>query len=111
RMIFEARAPQRPSAAVVTFRDQLEEASARAHASRTEGEPATRAAAAPTTAPATAPANPAAPPAAAPARDGQDWRDQPLNVPATRDRSPAPAQQGFQPVEPEGDRVRSEPLP
>jgi len=40
RMIFEGRAPQRPSDAVVDFRDRLEEASAAARAARGEGRPA-----------------------------------------------------------------------
>jgi len=96
-MIFEDRAPQRPSAEVVSFRDQLEEASANAHASRSGSAPAPRAAA--------APAQPA--PGPAPVYDDRDWRSQPLNVPSS--------QQGFQPVEPargdDQDRVRTEPLP
>src|SRR5690606_26447304 len=101
RMIFEGRAPQRPSAEVVSFRDQLEEASAAAHASRAGSAPARRAA----TAPAAAPSAPAAPAAQ------QDWGSQPLNVPAEQERPSAPAQQSFQPVDPDEDRVRSEPLP
>ena len=56
RMIFESRAPQAPSTAVVSFRDALEEASATARARRAgEDAPAARAAAAPMNAPATAP--------------------------------------------------------
>jgi len=39
RMIFENRAPQRPSDAVVDFRDRLEEASAAARTARGEGRP------------------------------------------------------------------------
>lgn len=104
RMIFENRVAQRPSEAVVTFRDQLEEASANAHASRGGSAPASQA------------ASPAAAPAAAPAPgDDHDWRSQPLNVPANQGQAPAPApapaQQGFQPVDPDEQRVRSEPLP
>jgi lipid-binding SYLF domain-containing protein len=57
RMIFEGRAPQRPSDAVVDFRDRLEEASAAARTARGEGSPAPAAAA-------TAVARPAPPPAA-----------------------------------------------
>ena len=44
RMIFENRAPQRPSDAVVDFRDRLEEASAAARVARGEGQPAPAAA-------------------------------------------------------------------
>ena len=104
RMIFENRVAQRPSEAVVTFRDQLEEASANAHASRGGSAPASQA------------ASPAAVPAAAPAPgNNHDWRSQPLNVPANQGQAPAPApapaQQGFQPVDPDEQRVRSEPLP
>ncbi|HEX2596464.1 MAG TPA: lipid-binding SYLF domain-containing protein [Luteimonas sp.] len=44
RMIFENRAPQRPSDAVVDFRDRLEEASAAARVARGEGQPAPTAA-------------------------------------------------------------------
>jgi len=40
RMIFEGRAPQRPSNAVVAFRDQLEEASAAARLARGDTSPA-----------------------------------------------------------------------
>jgi lipid-binding SYLF domain-containing protein len=40
RMIFEGRAPQRPSDAVVAFRDRLEETSAAAHSARDGGRPA-----------------------------------------------------------------------
>jgi len=57
RMIFEGRAPQRPSDAVVDFRDRLEEASAAARTARGEGQPA------PVPAATTATAQPA-PPAA-----------------------------------------------
>jgi lipid-binding SYLF domain-containing protein len=57
RMIFEGRAPQRPSDAVVDFRDRLEEASAAARTARGEGSPAPAAAA-------TDVARPAPPPAA-----------------------------------------------
>jgi len=55
RMIFEGRAPQRPSDAVVDFRDRLEEASAAARAARGEGRAAPVAA---------TPATPAPPPPA-----------------------------------------------
>jgi lipid-binding SYLF domain-containing protein len=57
RMIFESRAPQAPSAAVVSFRDALEEASATARARRADDDaPVARAAPAPMNAPATLPA-------------------------------------------------------
>ena len=55
RMIFESRAPQRPSDAVVAFRDRLEETSAAAHAARSDA-PAT-----PLPAPVSAPAAAATP--------------------------------------------------
>lgn len=41
RMIFESRLPHAPSTAVVAFRDRLEEASASAHAARSDTPPAT----------------------------------------------------------------------
>ncbi|RPE80208.1 lipid-binding SYLF domain-containing protein [Vulcaniibacterium tengchongense] len=84
RMIFEGRAAQQPSNAVVDFRDRLEEASATARARR--GEPAVRAAAAPAAAPAPAAAQTA-----------------PLATPATE-----PQPQPFETVE---SPVKSEPLP
>ena len=110
RMIFEDRAGQRPSAEIVSFRDQLEEASASAHASRA-GNASPRRASAPASAP--APASVQATPAttAATTYEDRDWRNQPLNVPATQDRPNPAAQGGFQPVEPDEDRVRAEPLP
>jgi lipid-binding SYLF domain-containing protein len=60
RMIFEGRAPQRPSDAVVAFRDRLEETTAAAHAARSDT-PVAAAVAAPAaahsqTSPAVAPA-------------------------------------------------------
>jgi lipid-binding SYLF domain-containing protein len=74
RMVFESRAPQAPSSAVVSFRDALEEATATARARRADDDddaPATRtAAAAPTNAPGSmnAPASaPSAPAGDAPA--------------------------------------------
>jgi lipid-binding SYLF domain-containing protein len=54
RMIFENRAPQRPSDAVVDFRDRLEEASAAARTARGGNQPAAVAAAPAVPAPATA---------------------------------------------------------
>lgn len=63
RMIFENRLPHPPSPAVVAFRDRLEEASASAHAARSDG-PAPQPAAT-TTAPVAATAS--APPQPAPA--------------------------------------------
>ncbi|WP_147652987.1 lipid-binding SYLF domain-containing protein [Vulcaniibacterium gelatinicum] len=58
RMIFEGRAPQPPSPAVVAFRDQLEEASAAARANRGTAAPARAATPAATTAPAPASTGP-----------------------------------------------------
>ena len=55
RMIFEGRAPQRPSDAVVDFRDRLEEASAAARTARGEGPMAPTAAATAAVAPPTLP--------------------------------------------------------
>lgn len=87
RMIFEARTATPPTSDVVAFRDQLEEATAAARATRgTDGHSH-----------AASPASP--PPAATPA-------------PATQTAAPATADhvqtQGFQPVA--DDEVRSEPL-
>lgn len=87
RMIFEARTTTPPTSDVVAFRDQLEEATAAARATRgTDGH--------------SHGAAPASPPAAAPP------------APAARTAAPATADhvqtQGFQPVA--DDEVRSEPL-
>ncbi|PZO62746.1 MAG: ligand-binding protein SH3 [Pseudoxanthomonas suwonensis] len=90
RMVLEGRIAQQPSAAIVDFRDLLEEASATAHARRnSEAAPA-----AATTAP---DAQPATTPAATTA---------PLNgTPSTPEPKPEP----FQPAEPNPAKV--EPLP
>ena len=62
RMVFESRAPQAPSAAVVAFRDALEEASATARARRNaNGSAPVATPAAPATAPQAAPSAPDAP--------------------------------------------------
>jgi lipid-binding SYLF domain-containing protein len=66
RMIFENRLPQAPSAAVVAFRDRLEEASASAHAARADAP----AAPVPATAPAPVATTAAAPAAAATTGNG-----------------------------------------
>jgi len=94
RMIFEDRAPQRPADAVVAFRDQLEEATAAAHAARYDG--------ARRTAPSPAPAPTATPtPAADPASSGT--------------AQPQPQPQPFETVENPTvngqDGIRREPLP
>ena len=59
RMIFEGRAAQRPSDAVVAFRDRLEETTAAAHAARAEAPAVTTTAAAPAPAHSAAQATPA----------------------------------------------------
>jgi len=66
RMIFEGRAPQRPSDAVVDFRDRLEEASAAARTARGGSQPAAVASAPAVPATATPAMAPAAAPAAQP---------------------------------------------
>ena len=88
RMIFEDRAKQAPSSAVVDFRDRLEEATALARATRGTDKPATATTAASSTVPA------AATPSATPAID-----------PAAADSQPQP----FQPVE--DNPTTTEPLP
>jgi len=69
RMIFEGRAAQRPSDAVVAFRDRLEETTAAAHAARTDSAPVAASAPAHSAEPAVptatpAPVSPVAEPAA-----------------------------------------------
>ncbi len=93
RMIFEDRYAQRPSDAVVRFRDTLEEATAAARAARSDDDapPAASAAAAR----ATAPAQPAAPASTEPV------------LPATTVTAPQPG--AFQPVDDNPATV--EPLP
>ena len=86
RMIFEGRAAQRPSNAVVSFRDQLEEASAAARLARNDG--------------AVAPARPAV--TTAPAGTA---------TPQAQPIEPAPQPQPFEPVDSPYDPVRTEPLP
>lgn len=87
RMVFEDRFAQRPSGDVVAFRDALEEATAAAHAARSDGAPAAKPAPAGTPATA-APAAPAAP-AAEPAP--QPGTFQPVDDnPATVEPLPAP---------------------
>ena len=95
RMIFENRIAAQPSAAVVALRDELEEATAAAHANRSDA-PAAPVASAP--APAT-PATPAATPTSAQA---------PVVTPASAS-VPADAGQGFQPVQ--DTPAKTEPLP
>lgn len=94
RMIFEDRAGQRASDAVTGFRDQLEEATAAARASRQN---------APAPAPRLTTASPAStPPATAP-----------LNAPRDAYGNPVPAQpQAFETVEsPQQPAIVTEPLP
>ncbi|CAG4967778.1 MAG: lipid-binding SYLF domain-containing protein [Lysobacter sp.] len=91
RMIFEDRAPQRPSDPVVTFRDQLEEATAAARAARG-------------TLPAPAPAATTAPSQAYPS--AHPYPAQPAPAPTTQ-----PQPQPFEPVDSPYDPVRTEPLP
>jgi len=86
RMIFEDRFAQRPSDAVVSFRDALEEAAAAAHAARDEGSAPVVAPA--TQVPATAPATP-----------------EPVGAPT---QAPAPQPTPFEPV---GNPATVEPLP
>lgn len=97
RMIFEGRANQRPSDAVVTFRDQLEEATAVARAAR-QNEPAP--------APVVAPAPPTSAAANAPL-------NAPLNAPRDGAGNPAPPQpQPFETVDsPQPPAILTEPLP
>ncbi len=85
RMIFESRIAQRPSAALVGFRDSLEEASAAARAARG------------TTTTAPVAAVPGPPPAPAPV------------APVAQPPASAPAPGAFEPVP--DDAVQSEPLP
>ncbi|WP_036213641.1 lipid-binding SYLF domain-containing protein [Novilysobacter arseniciresistens] len=87
RMIFENRAPQRPSDAVVTFRDQLEEATAAAHAARGPSTPAPR------------PAPPEQSPAVAPRQ------------PAVTQPQPQPFEPVDSPYSSSQPAVRTEPLP
>jgi lipid-binding SYLF domain-containing protein len=100
RMIFEGRAGQRASDAVVSFRDQLEEATATARAAR--GHSSSRPAAPQTATP------------AAPAQYPQGQADtqplnQPLNAPVN---APANQPQPFETVDsPTVPEIRTEPLP
>ena len=87
RMIFEGRATQRPSDAVVAFRDRLEETSAAAHAARNEG--------------AVAPVSTTAVPPTPPSATG-------LGTAPTAP-PPTPAPSGFQPVQ--DAPATTEPLP
>ncbi|MDO5504905.1 MAG: lipid-binding SYLF domain-containing protein [Pseudoxanthomonas suwonensis] len=86
RMVFEARHPQPPSAAVVAFRDLLEEASNTAQARR----------------------GPVPQPAPAPAADATPVAPPPTAEPAGQ-AQPVP-QQGFQPVD-DSNPTTTEPLP
>lgn len=84
RMIFEGRAAQRPSDAVVAFRDRLEETTAAAHAARTD------APAVPTPAPAHSPAQPTAAPVSPVAEPAASGGFQPVqDTPATAQPLPA----------------------
>jgi lipid-binding SYLF domain-containing protein len=87
RMIFENRAPQRPSDAVVDFRDRLEEASAAARTARGDTRPAPAVAAAPA-------ASPPAPATSAPAAAAQPTPIEPVkdpsDNPATTEPLPPP---------------------
>ena len=86
RMIFEGRAAQRPSNAVVSFRDQLEEASAAARLARNDG-------------------------AVAPARPSVTTAPAEAATPQAQPIDPAPQPQPFEPVDSPYDPVRTEPLP
>ena len=88
RMIFEGRAAQRPSNAVVSFRDQLEEASAAARLARNDG-------------------------AVAPARPSVTTAPAEAATPQAQPIDPAPQPQPFEPVDSpySGDVIQTEPLP
>ena len=88
RMIFEGRAAQRPSNAVVSFRDQLEEASAAARLARNDG-------------------------AVAPARPSVTTAPAEAATPQAQPIEPAPQPQPFEPVDSpySGDVIQTEPLP
>ena len=88
RMIFEGRAAQRPSNAVVSFRDQLEEASAAARLARNDG-------------------------AVAPARPSVTTAPAATATPQVQPIEPAPQPQPFEPVDSpySGDAIQTEPLP
>ena len=88
RMIFEGRAAQRPSNAVVSFRDQLEEASAAARLARNDG-------------------------AVAPARPSVTTAPAEAATPQAQPIDPAPQPQPFEPVDSpySGDAIQTEPLP
>jgi len=88
RMIFENRAPQRPSDAVVDFRDRLEEASAAARTARGDTRPAPAVAAAPAAASPPAPAT-SVPAAAAQPTPFEPVKD-PSDNPATTEPLPPP---------------------
>jgi lipid-binding SYLF domain-containing protein len=96
RMIFEDRYAQRPSNAVVGFRDALEEATAAARAARSEDDASD--------APPAPPAN--APVQAAPAQAAASTE---ATLPATSVTAPAPQPGAFQPVDDNPATV--EPLP
>jgi hypothetical protein len=96
RMIFEDRYAQRPSNAVVGFRDALEEATAAARAARSEDDAGD--------APPAPPAN--APVQAAPAQAAASTE---ATLPATSVTAPAPQPGAFQPVDDNPATV--EPLP
>lgn len=96
RMIFEDRASQRPSDAVVTFRDQLEEATAVARAARQN---------------APAPARAVTPVAPAPAAANAPL-NAPLNAPRDEVTNPVQQPQPFETVEsPQPPVIHTEPLP
>lgn len=103
RMIFEDRANQRPSNAVVGFRDQLEEATASARAARQHEQSSAQTAAA---SPTSVPAQPASAPIEAPL-------NVPLNAPRDASGNPVPAQpQTFETVDsPQAPQIHTEPLP
>ena len=88
RMIFEGRAAQRPSNAVVSFRDQLEEARAAARLARNDG-------------------------AVAPARPSVTTAPAEAATPQAQPIEPAPQPQPFEPVDSpySGDAIQTEPLP
>ena len=104
RMVFEGRTGQRPSEAVIGFRDQLEEATAAARASRQRDNAGAGAL------PAATPAHSVQPGYAAPASAAPSA---PLNAPRDAYGNAAPAQpQAFETVEsPQQPVIYTEPLP
>jgi len=97
-MIFENRAGQRPSDAVVGFRDQLEEASAAARLARSDES-------------ATQPARTAAPAASTPAIQPPYPQPYPQDQPAAPVQAPQPFEPVDSPYSSNPPAVQTEPLP